>query len=601
MSAEAITLLTLVGVVGFFLWGRIPVELVAFGATLLLYAFGVLTFPQAVAGFGDTAVILIGSLFIVSEGLDSSGVTTWVGDKMASQARAGYKKLLFLTMLLAAGLTSLIGLNGTVAALLPMVVVLSMRRSLPPSRLLMPLAFAGSAGGMLLLTGSPVNVVISDAAADAGVGSFGFAEFAYVGIPVTLGTFAIVMLFGSRLVPDRRSDELPPNLSAIAGKLVRSYSLDNVLHLWVEADSPLIGQPRSGWDLSGYLGVRIITVKPEGTEEATSDGTVEAGDRLTLVGDPDVGERFADDKRLRVGKVRTASDIELSLLSKYSGAAEVVVPPRSVHVGEHLEPSRVIDGGLIVLGISRGGEDTGPGITRIRPGDTLLLEGPWNALKAAERSHDLLVVDSPELIQRQNVPLGRGSRQAIVILIVMIILLATGVVPPALATLLAAFAMILFGVVTTSQAYRGVSWSTVFLVAGMIPVATAVTTSGAGEMVANILVEAVGDAGPTALLAAMFVITVAFSQLISNTATALVMIPIAVSAANQLDISARPVLMSLCVAAAVAFLTPVATPANLMVMGPAGYRFGDYWRLGLPLVLLFGVVAVFLVPLIWKF
>jgi len=169
------------------------------------------------------------------------------------------------------------------------------------------------------------------------------------------------------------------------------------------------------------------------------------------------------------------------------------------------------------------------------------------------------------------------------------------------ATLLAAMAMVVGRCVTPQQAYRGISWTTVLLVAGMIPMATAVTVSGAGQQVAERIVDLVGDAGPTVLLLALFVITVVFGQLISNTATALVMIPIAVSAADQLGISARPVLMSLCVGAAVAFLTPVATPANLMVMSPAGYRFGDYWKLGLPLVVLFGVVSVLLVPVVWHF
>lgn len=161
--------------------------------------------------------------------------------------------------------------------------------------------------------------------------------------------------------------------------------------------------------------------------------------------------------------------------------------------------------------------------------------------------------------------------------------------------------MILLRVVTVQQAYRGVAWSTVLLVAGMLPMSTAISTSGAGEQVATLIVDAVRGAGPFMLLVALFVITVVFGQLISNTATALVMIPIAVSAAAQLDVSARPMLMSLCVGAAVASLTPVATPANMMVMGPAGYRFGDYWKLGLPLVALFGVVAVGLVPLVWRF
>ncbi len=161
--------------------------------------------------------------------------------------------------------------------------------------------------------------------------------------------------------------------------------------------------------------------------------------------------------------------------------------------------------------------------------------------------------------------------------------------------------MVLGRVLTVQQAYRGISWTTVLLVAGMIPMATAVTQSGAGQQVATVIVDLVGDAGPLVLLLALFVITVTFGQLISNTATALVMIPIGISAAEQLDISARPVLMSLCVGAAVAFLTPVATPANLMVMGPAGYRFGDYWKVGAPLVALFGLVAVLMVPVVWSF
>lgn len=207
----------------------------------------------------------------------------------------------------------------------------------------------------------------------------------------------------------------------------------------------------------------------------------------------------------------------------------------------------------------------------------------------------------PELVRRQAVPLGSGSGVAIAVLLVMVVLLATGIVPPVIAAMLAAGAMVLGRVLTVQQAYRGISWTTVLLVAGMIPMATAVTQSGAGQQVATVIVDLVGDAGPLVLLLALFVITVTFGQLISNTATALVMIPIGISAAEQLDISARPVLMSLCVGAAVAFLTPVATPANLMVMGPAGYRFGDYWKVGAPLVALFGLVAVLMVPVVWSF
>ena len=187
------------------------------------------------------------------------------------------------------------------------------------------------------------------------------------------------------------------------------------------------------------------------------------------------------------------------------------------------------------------------------------------------------------------------------ILAVMVVLLVTGVFPAVVTTLLAAGAMIILGVLTMEKAYRAISWTTLLLVAGMIPMSTAITNSGAGDLIATAMVETVGAFGPTALLAGLFVITVIFGQLISNTATALVMIPIAVASAAQLDVSARPVLMSLCVGAAVAFLTPVATPVNMMIMRPAGYRFGDYWKLGLPLALLFGLVAVLWVPVVWPF
>ena len=247
MSPESITLLTLAGVVALFVWNRLPVEVVAIGAALVLLATGVLSLPEALAGFGDPAVILIAALFVVSEGLDATGVTTWVGQELVNRTGSGMRKLLLLTMLLAAVLTALIGLNGSVATLVPMVVVMAMRRSFPPSRLLMPLAFAGGAGGLLLLTGSPVNVVISEAAQDAGVGAFGFLEFALVGVPLVIGTIALVLLLSGRLLPERRSEELPPDLSGLARTLVRDYSLDNVMHLRVGVESALVG--RSTGDL----------------------------------------------------------------------------------------------------------------------------------------------------------------------------------------------------------------------------------------------------------------------------------------------------------------------------------------------------------------
>ena len=238
---------------------------------------------------------------------------------------------------------------------------------------------------------------------------------------------------------------------------------------------------------------------------------------------------------------------------------------------------------------------------KLRAGDTLLLQGTWKALDVHLDDPDVLVVNSPEIVRRQAVPLGSGAMQAIVILLGMVVLLATGLVPPAVAGLLAAGALVLSHVLTVDQAYRSIDWTTVILIAAMMPLSTAMIETGAAQLMAEALVSMVGDAGPHALLAGLFLLTAVLGQLISNTATALIVIPISVAAATEIGMSPRPVLMSVAVAAAAAFLTPIATPTNLMVMGPGGYKFGDYWKLGLPLLIWFFVIATFYVPLVWRF
>jgi di/tricarboxylate transporter len=330
--------------------------------------------------------------------------------------------------------------------------------------------------------------------------------------------------------------------------------------------------------------------------------TIAAGDILTVRGEAEAAASLAADKGLAFRSEDTAGDVADTLFNRASGLAEVVIPPRSGLIGQAVFPGMVTESGdLIVLAVQRRGEDQGPNETVLAVGDALLLQGTWKALDEHLDDPDVLVVDSPELVRRQAVPLGAGAKQAIAVLLAMVLLLATGVVPSVIAGLLAACAMVLLGVLTVEQAYRAINWTTVILVGAMIPLSTAMDKSGAAAKMAETLVRVVGDAGPYALLAGLFVLTAILGQLISNTATALIVIPISVAAATGMGISPRPVLMSVAVAAAAAFLTPVATPVNLMVMGPGGYRFGDYWKLGLPLLLWFFVVATFIVPVFWRF
>jgi di/tricarboxylate transporter len=513
-----VTFLILAAVIVVFILDRVPVPVVALGVSVSLWATGVLDLNQSLAGFGDPSVVFIAALFVVSQALEETGVTSWVGGELIARAGSSRTRALVLTTVLCALLTALITPNGSVAALAPVVVVMAVGLRESPSKLLIPLAFAAHAGSLLVLTASPVNVVVSEAASDAGVGRIGFFEFAIVGIPLVIGTIAIILL-GTRLLPERTPKTVTRDFSNHVRTLVRQYDI------------------------------------------APGDAS----------------------------------------LTRTSGVAEVVIPPRSELVGETVFPYQVTDSGdLVVLAIQRRGEDV-VGETRLAVGDTLLLQGSWSDLERHLGESEVLVVDDPALVRRQVVPLGVGAKRAIAVLAGMVLLLASGAVPPAIAGLLAAMAIVVGGVLTMEQAFRGIQWSTVVLVGGMIPLATAMTQTGAAATLADGLVDVVGGSGPRVLVLGLVLLTFVLGQLISNMATALIVIPIAVSAAAEIDVSAKPVLVAVAVASAGAFLTPVATPANLMVMEPGGYRFGDYWRLGLPLLGWFGLVAVVLVPLVWSF
>ncbi len=520
MDPVVSTFAILVLAVAAFVSGKVPLGVTAIGVSLALFFTGVLPLNAALAGFGDPTVLFIAGLFVVSESLDATGVTAWAGQKVIGAAGTKRTVLVVVICLLVAGLTSLITVNGAVAALLPLVVVVASRAGIAASQLLMPLAFAAHAGSLLLLTGTPVNIIVSEVAATNGGRPFNFFEFALVGAPLLLGTIAVIALFGSRLLPVRTSTTIPLDLARHARLLRQQYSLD------------------------GETGM---------------------------------------------------------LLGPSSGVTEVVVPPRSPLIGITLHPGMATPSGDLVLLAARRGDDQLKGEQIVvRAGDALLLQGTWDDLARHTEGAEVLVVDDPAQLRR-SVPLGKGALPALIILASMVALLATGIVPPAVAALLAACALVLTRTVSPVQAYHSIKWTTVVLIAGMIPLSTAFLKTGAAELVAKWLLALIGGAGPHVALLALCLLTVVLGQLISNTATVLILAPVSIAVAHTLGLSVQPFMMALSVVGAASFLTPIATPANLMVMQPAGYRFGDYWKLGLPLAVVFIVVATFYVPLIWRF
>ncbi|MFD1327206.1 SLC13 family permease [Mycoplana ramosa] len=610
MSPIAYIAIIIAATVVLFVWNKLPVVVIAMATALALWATGVLTIGQALSGFGDPAVIFIASLFVISSGLEATGVTAWAGQLLIRGAgEESRTRLLLLTMGLVALLTALISVNGAVAALLPVVVVIAVRLKRYASQLLMPLVFSAHAGSMLALTGTPVNVLVSEAGMDAGVGGFGFFEFALVGVPLLAGTMAIIILFGRQLLPERNGATMPADFSHHARTLVEQYGLATGIHqMRVRGNSPYVGMRSDELVLAADSGLQLVAIQEGDAAGPLRRPVIAEGDRLLVRGEAEAAAAFAARMHLAFRDKVSAGDSEETLFNRSSGLAEVVIPPRSGLIGETVFPGMVTESGdLIILAVQRAGTEIAAQATRdtggivLQAGDTMLLQGTWKALDVHLDDPDVLVVNSPELVRRQAVPMGPGARQAVAILIAMVLLLATGIVPPAVAGLLAAGAIVLSGIMNVEQCYRAIGWTTVILVGALMPLSTAMVETGAAKLLAEHLVNLVGDAGPMALLAGLFVLTAIMGQLISNTATALIVIPIGIAAATTMGISPRPVLMSTAVAAAGAFLTPIATPTNLMVMAPGGYAFNDYWKLGLPLLIWFFVVSVFIVPLIWRF
>ncbi len=530
MDPAGWTFLILAMAVIAFISGRIPLAVVAVGVALALWATGVLTLSEALSGFGDPTVLFVASLFVVSESLDATGVTAWLGQQVVTRAGRGRLRLTVVIGAMAAVLAAFISINGAVAALLPVAVVVAVRAGIVPSKMLIPLAFAASAGSLLTLTGTPVNIVVSEAAAAAGGREFGFFEFALVGVPLVVLTVAVVALGGDRLLPKRRPEHFgeAPDPSEHAQSLRESYAVDL-----------------------------------------------------------DTGMLF----------------------SAREGVAEVLVAPRSRLIGRTVSAGMTtVDENLVILALRRG-DDDGPNSSRgtgvagsltLRPGDAVLVQGPWAALTRYAASPDVIAVTPPQSMQRA-VPLGRGAKRALIILGAMVVLLATGLVPPAVAGLLAAGAIVLTRVLTIPQTYRSISWTTVILIAGMVPLSAAFVSTGAAAHVADVVLGILGSSSPSLALLVLCALTMILGQFISNVATVLIVTPIAVAIAQGLGLSIQPFMMALTVAGAASFLTPISTPVNLMVLQPGGYRFGDYWKLGLPLMLVYLAMAVFYVPLIWRF
>jgi len=579
-----------------FIWGRWPADLVALLSLLALALSGVIDTRDALSGFGNPTVVMIAALFVVGEGLSRTGVTGWGGKRLLDVARGSKIRLLVVVMIGTASLSAFISNTGTVATLLPAVVAAAWTVGSVPSKYLMPLAFAANTGGLLTLTGTPPNIVVAQTLEQSGLRPFAFFEFALIGGPLLVAAVAYMALVGRRILPSQSADQRPIDAAADLADLAATYSLgENQFRLRVRANSSLIGKTVKEAALGPTYGAPVLRI--EGREIATD--VVLRDDDILVVRAPD---ESIDKLMHELGlSLQPPADSPDEFVSKEIGLAEVIPTPRSEYLGRRMALGQISERFAVqLLAVRRHGKAVVDREMTLEFGDSLLMRGTWEAIgKLQNDRRNFIVVGTPEAMATEVAGLRPRAWLAVAALVGMVVLMVTGVVSTVIAALIAAAVMILGGCLSTRDAYRSISWSSVVLIAAMIPMGRALEATGGASLVAGGLVSTLGHLSPVALMAGVFLLTTGFSQVINNTATAVLVAPIVIQASIDLGVSPYPLLMIVAVAASTAFLTPIGTTTNIMVFSPGGYRFTDYVKVGLPLMLIFLAISLVLVPVIW--
>jgi di/tricarboxylate transporter len=595
------------------------VDVVALGVVVALMLTGLLTTSEAISGFSSTAVLTIAALFVVGGAVMQTGLAGVIGRRILTIAGGSQTRLLIVIMAAVALLSGFMSDTGTVAVLLPAILSLAINAKISPSKLLIPLAFGALLGGAMTLIGTPPNIIVSDVLREAGLQPFQFFDYTPIGLILLAAGIGYMLLVGFRLLPDHRPKQDIQRVET-PEELVELYKLpDNLFRLRIRRSSPLVGTSlqhsgiRQDYRMNileilrdsdprevAKLGERRLILQSEPESIPPEPRTIlTIGDLLIVQGEAnDVSYAAA---QLNLGLQPAGPSDHQVLVNSEIGLAEILLPPRS-----HLVDKTIVDARfgtlyhLTVLGIHRPGVDDELALktTPLRFGDTLLVQGAWEDILALRRRRrDFVVMGQPE--EMISAPARKKAPLALLILAGMLLLMITDLVPVATASMLAGLLMILTGCLTIDDAYEAVDWKSIVLIAGMLPMAIALEKVGLVELAANGLTASFGSMSPLVVMGSLFLITSLFTQVLSNTATTVLIAPIALAAAQNMGLQPHAFLMAVAIAASMAFASPVASPVNTLVMGAGNYRFSDYIKVGVPLILLTMTITVLVLPLLW--
>lgn len=609
MTAQQLLIVAiLTGTMGLFLWGRFRHDIVALMALMASVLAGLVPAAEAFAGFGHPAVITVACVLVLSQGLQNTGAVDWLARAVLPRETGRVTSMAAL-MGLGAILSGFMNNVGAMALLMPIAVQLSGRLDLTPGQVLMPLAFGTILGGMTTLIGTPPNLIVSGFRAEAGLGPFAMFDFAPVGVAVALAGVAFVALVGWRLVPARKASAVEgfetgtyltevrvPEKSKAVGLTLRAFEREIE-----DSETQIVGLVRNEVRLNAPHGGRRIRADDILVLEADVETLAKALAVFAIKLEEQVATSQEDSDATEVAQMRsvdTEEDEEDSKSDTDIELRELAVLPGAAIVGRSASDLRLRTRyGLNLLAVSRAGHPPRTRLRRlkVKAGDLLLMQGPAEVM--ADFINDMGCV--PLGARDLRIPDKRMALIAGAIMLGAVGIVTAGLLPAAAAFTLGVIASMLLRTVPPRQVYSAIDWPVIVLLAALIPVAGAMQATGAADMLARFLVETVAQGNAIAALAVVLVTTMFLSDVMNNAATAAVLCPVALGIAAALGVNPDSFLMAVAIGASCAFLTPIGHQNNTLILGPGGFRFGDYWKLGVPLELLVVAVSIPLLLIVW--
>ncbi|MBN6077612.1 SLC13 family permease [Aggregatibacter actinomycetemcomitans] len=600
--------LLLITAVILFIHNRIRMDIIAMLVMLAFSLSGILTVEEVFAGFSDPNIILIALLFIVGEGLVRTGVAYQVSEWLLKASHNSESRVLVFMMLAVAGLGAFMSSTGVVAIFIPVVLMICQQMNISPKRLMMPLSVAGLISGMLTLIATAPNLVVNaELVRETGI-RLKFFDFTPIGLVILLLGIGYMLVARRWLKSGTKADNNKLDKRSISD-LIHEYGLQlRAQRFVVKKGSAIIGKNLDELHLRSKYGLNVLAIerwKHFRPVFIAALGTSEIREKDILlmdISDPELNiETFCTEYNLERAEIRAQY---FSEQASSIGMAELILVPNSDCIGKSTEQLRFRSKyDLNVVGIKRDGEVLGGHFVEMpyKAGDLLLVVGDWKLIQQMRNhSKDFFVLNYPSEITRA-VPAQSQAPYALLSIAVMVLLMVTRLVPNVVAALIACLMLGYFRCVDSKSAYESIHWSSLVLIVGMMPFSLALQRTGGVSMIVDLMLHLVGGMGKHWILISLFILTAVVGLFISNTATAILIAPIAITMAHRLNLSPVPFAMVVAIAASAAFMTPVSSPVNTMVFGPGGYKFADFVKVGVPFTLLVMLVSVFLIPLLFPF